>query len=357
MAALFGAGHPGHRGRRPRPEHLRVARRLLYNLFRFPQEFPKADGTPAPQLPLYTNFRSGARILAAADAVIGAVPEAQRPARASGSCRSSPTGRARCASCGVLDEWTEARRIADRCVALHAAGSAWSEIAVLCRTSPAVHAAAPGLRRARGAGRDRRARRAAAHARGGRGVGVRPRGAGPDRQRGAGPHPARRRATGSASRTSRLLARLATEKTKSLRDDYELEDDDIESQPVPVGRGARAPRGRRGRCPRRAASGWRSSARSCGRCASRRAGRSASSWARSSGASASSTSWTPTPTGGAARARGATSRRSSTRSTRSSRSTASSRCACSWITSTRWSGSTSRSGRRCSPPTPTRSRS
>ena len=29
-----------------------------------------------------------------------------------------------------------------------------------------------------------------------------------------------------------LLARLATEKTKSLRDDYELEDDDIESQPV-----------------------------------------------------------------------------------------------------------------------------
>src|SRR4029077_14226906 len=51
----------------------------LYNLLDFPQRFPRADGKPAARLPLYTNFRSGARILEAADAIIAPVPEAQRP--------------------------------------------------------------------------------------------------------------------------------------------------------------------------------------------------------------------------------------------------------------------------------------
>ena len=134
MAALFGAGHPVTAVGDPDQNIYAWRGASLYNLFRFPQEFPKADGTPATQLPLYTNFRSGARILAAADAVIGAVPEAQRPP----GKRLVPfeaNGQGEVRIVRVLDEWTEARRIADRCVELHAAGSVWSEMAVLCRTS------------------------------------------------------------------------------------------------------------------------------------------------------------------------------------------------------------------------------
>ena len=79
MAALFGAGHPVTAVGDPDQNIYAWRGASLYNLFRFPEDFPRADGTPAARLPLYTNFRSGARILAAADTVIGPVPEAQRP--------------------------------------------------------------------------------------------------------------------------------------------------------------------------------------------------------------------------------------------------------------------------------------
>ena len=51
----------------------------LFNLLEFPKQFRKADGVEATKLPLYTNFRSGARILEAADVLIGELPAQQRP--------------------------------------------------------------------------------------------------------------------------------------------------------------------------------------------------------------------------------------------------------------------------------------
>ena len=231
MAALFGAGHPVTAVGDPDQNIYAWRGASLYNLFRFPQEFPKADGTPATQLPLYTNFRSGARILAAADAVIGArargaaaAGQAARPVRA-------PTGRARCASCGCSTSGPRRGGSPTGASQLHAAGSVWSEMAVLCRTSrlftllrqafderevPVEIVGLAGLLRmpevvevlayAR-AVQDPTASVALARIL----LGPRYR---------------------VGFKDIALLARLATEKTKSLRDDYELEDDDIESQPV-----------------------------------------------------------------------------------------------------------------------------
>jgi DNA helicase II / ATP-dependent DNA helicase PcrA len=134
MSTLFGAGHPVTAVGDPDQNIYAWRGASLYNLFRFPTEFAKADGTTAAQLPLYTNFRSGARILAAADTVIAKVPEAQRPP----GKRLVPwpdNGQGEVRIRRVLDEWSEAAAIAERCLELHAAGSPWSEMAVLCRTS------------------------------------------------------------------------------------------------------------------------------------------------------------------------------------------------------------------------------
>ena len=278
MAALFGAGHPVTAVGDPDQNIYAWRGASLYNLFRFPQEFPKADGTPAAQLPLYTNFRSGARILAAADAVIGAVPEAQRPP----GKRLVPweaNGQGEVRIVRVLDEWTEAQRIADRCVAAARGGLRLVRDGGAVPHVPAVHAAAPGLRRARGARRDRRARRPVAHARGRRGARVRARGAGPDRQRRARPHPPRPALPGRvqghrAARAARH--REDQEPARRLRAGGRRH-----REPARVaGRGARAPGGRRGVVRARDGSGSPGSARSSARFASRRGGRSASSSAR-----------------------------------------------------------------------------
>jgi DNA helicase-2/ATP-dependent DNA helicase PcrA len=134
MAALFGGGHPVTAVGDPDQNIYAWRGASLYNLFRFPTDFPKADGTPAAQLPLYTNFRSGANILAAADTVIGSIPEAQRPpGKRLVPWPANGAGEVRVRR--VLDEWTEAQAIADRCTELHEAGSPWSEMAVLCRRS------------------------------------------------------------------------------------------------------------------------------------------------------------------------------------------------------------------------------
>jgi DNA helicase II / ATP-dependent DNA helicase PcrA len=230
MAALFGDGHPVTAVGDPDQNIYAWRGASLYNLFRFPEEFPKADGTRAAQLPLYTNFRSGARILAAADAVIAPVPEAQRPP----GKRLVPfaaNGQGEVRVVRVLDEWTEAQRIADRCVELHEAGSAWPQMAVLCRTSrlftllrqafdardvPVEIVGLAGLLKmpevveilayAR-AVQDPTASVALARIL----LGPRYRVGFKDLAR---------------------LARLATERTRHLREAYELEDDDIEALPV-----------------------------------------------------------------------------------------------------------------------------
>jgi ATP-dependent DNA helicase UvrD/PcrA len=109
----------------------------LFNLLEFQYQFPKADGQPAEKLPLYTNFRSGARILAAADRVIEKIPEEQRP---DPEKRLEPwpgCGEGQVEIRRFGDEWSEARWIAGRIDELHREGAEplWSEFAVLCRTS------------------------------------------------------------------------------------------------------------------------------------------------------------------------------------------------------------------------------
>jgi DNA helicase-2/ATP-dependent DNA helicase PcrA len=135
MGALFGDGHPVTAVGDPDQNIYAWRGASLYNLFRFPAAFPCADGRSAARLPLYTNFRSGARILAAADAIIGQVPEAQRPDPDKLLRPHPPNGEGEVHVARVLDEWSEASSIAERAVALHEAGAPWAEMAVLCRTS------------------------------------------------------------------------------------------------------------------------------------------------------------------------------------------------------------------------------
>jgi DNA helicase-2/ATP-dependent DNA helicase PcrA len=230
MAALFGDGHPVTAVGDPDQNIYAWRGASLYNLFRFPEEFPTAVGEPAARLPLYTNFRSGSRILAAADVLIGSIPEAQRPPGKQ-LVPFAPNGEGEVRIRRVLDEWQEAQGIADRCVALHTAGATWAEMAVLCRTSrlfvllrqafedrdvPVEIIGLAGLLKmpeivdvlayAR-AVQDPTASVALARIL----LGPRYR---------------------VGFKDIALLARHATEQTKRLREDYEMDDDDVEAEPV-----------------------------------------------------------------------------------------------------------------------------
>jgi ATP-dependent DNA helicase UvrD/PcrA len=109
----------------------------LFNLLEFQHQFPKADGTPAEKLPLYTNFRSGSRILAAADRVIEKIPEGQRPDPEKRLAPWPGCGQGEVEVRRFGDEWSEARWIAGRVSELHTDGEEplWSDVAVLCRSS------------------------------------------------------------------------------------------------------------------------------------------------------------------------------------------------------------------------------
>ena len=89
----------------------------------------------ATKLPLYTNFRSGARILEAADILIGQLPAQQRPDPNKRLVPWEENGPGEVHVARISDEVKEAAWVADRIVALHEAGAAWSDCAVLCRTS------------------------------------------------------------------------------------------------------------------------------------------------------------------------------------------------------------------------------
>ncbi len=106
----------------------------LFNLMDFPEAFSREDGEPAARLPLYTNFRSGSRILAAADAIISPLPEDQRPSDKRLE-PFGPNGEGVVEARRFADEWEEASWIADRMVQLHGEGRQWSSFAALCRTS------------------------------------------------------------------------------------------------------------------------------------------------------------------------------------------------------------------------------
>ena len=135
MEALFGGGHPVTAVGDPDQNIYAWRGAALSNLLDFPTVFSCSDGTPAPRLPLFTNFRSGARILSAADTVIGPLPANQRPDPEKRLVPFPPNGEGEVTVASHRDELTEAQWVADRIVALHDDGARWSEVAVLCRTS------------------------------------------------------------------------------------------------------------------------------------------------------------------------------------------------------------------------------
>jgi ATP-dependent DNA helicase UvrD/PcrA len=134
MATLFGDGHPVTAVGDPDQNIYAWRGASLHNLLNFPNEFRSADGTPAEKLPLYTNFRSGAHILEAADQIIGKVPANQRPDPDKQLVPYTPNGTGEVGIWLLDHEVAEAEAIADRVVELHGAGEAWRSNAVLCRT-------------------------------------------------------------------------------------------------------------------------------------------------------------------------------------------------------------------------------
>jgi DNA helicase-2/ATP-dependent DNA helicase PcrA len=135
MHALFGGGHPVTAVGDPDQNIYAWRGASLYNLLEFPERFRRADGSPAARLPLYTNFRSGARILAAADTLIAPIPEVQRPDPDKELRPAAANGDGEVTIARFMDEWSEAGAIARAVVALHDGGARWSDVAVLCRTS------------------------------------------------------------------------------------------------------------------------------------------------------------------------------------------------------------------------------
>ncbi len=135
IAGVFGGGHPVTAVGDPDQNIYAWRGASLFNLLEFPRQFPRADESPAEKLPLYTNFRSGARILTAADTVIAPLPAAQRPDPDKHLVPWEPNGEGQVEVLRLADEWTEAEWIADRIAALHGDDAPWSSFAVLCRTS------------------------------------------------------------------------------------------------------------------------------------------------------------------------------------------------------------------------------
>jgi DNA helicase-2/ATP-dependent DNA helicase PcrA len=134
MKAVFGGGHPVTAVGDPDQNIYAWRGASLWNLFNFQHDFPNADGTPSERLPLYTNFRSGARILRAADTVIEAIPDTQRPDPDKVLRPWGPNGEGEVAVGAYEHEIAEARAVAGAIAGLHDAGLAWRDCAVLCRT-------------------------------------------------------------------------------------------------------------------------------------------------------------------------------------------------------------------------------
>ena len=132
---VFGGGHPVTAVGDPDQNIYAWRGASLYNLLEFPRRFPRADGSAAPKLPLYTNFRSGARILSAADALISPLPRNQRPDPDKRLDPWPANGDGRVGIARHRDEVAEADAIAERILELREHGHPWREFAVLCRTS------------------------------------------------------------------------------------------------------------------------------------------------------------------------------------------------------------------------------
>jgi len=135
LRAVFGGGHPVTAVGDPDQNIYAWRGASLYNLLEFPSTFPRSSGEPATKLPLYTSFRSGARILEAADVLISPLPAAQRPDPDKALVPFPPNGDGAVEVVRHPDELTEASWIADRVQKLRRDGVRYSDIAVLCRSS------------------------------------------------------------------------------------------------------------------------------------------------------------------------------------------------------------------------------
>jgi DNA helicase-2/ATP-dependent DNA helicase PcrA len=139
LESLFGGGHPVTAVGDPDQNIYAWRGASLYNLLEFPERFRTANGALAKRLPLFTNFRSGARILHGADTIIGQLPDEQRPDPEKRLVPWPENGEGEVTLATHRDELAEARWIADRIAALHDGGARWSDVAVLCRTSRLFH--------------------------------------------------------------------------------------------------------------------------------------------------------------------------------------------------------------------------
>jgi ATP-dependent DNA helicase UvrD/PcrA len=138
IASVFGAGFPVAAVGDPDQNIYAWRGASLFNLIQFQEQFRRGEGSPAAKLPLYTNFRSGARILAAADRVIGPLPAAQRPDPDKELRPWEENGEGEVTVVRHPDEWTEATWIAGRILDLRSEdphAHPWSSFAVLCRKS------------------------------------------------------------------------------------------------------------------------------------------------------------------------------------------------------------------------------
>jgi DNA helicase-2/ATP-dependent DNA helicase PcrA len=134
MREVFGEGHPVTAVGDPDQNIYAWRGASLWNLLHFPATFRRADGSESERLPVYTNFRSGARILGAADRVIDALPAAQRPDPDKVLRPWEPNGQGAVEVAQYEHEVSEAEGIARRIQDLHTQGTAWKDCAVLCRT-------------------------------------------------------------------------------------------------------------------------------------------------------------------------------------------------------------------------------
>jgi DNA helicase-2/ATP-dependent DNA helicase PcrA len=145
IGGLFGGGYPIMAVGDPDQNIYAWRGASLFNLLQFQDRFRRADGGRAAALPLYTNFRSGSRILEGADAIVGEVhrwmerlPEPFRPDPGKRLVPWEPNGEGEVQVVRHSDEWTEARWIAVAIWDLHARdpeAAPWSSFAVLCRKS------------------------------------------------------------------------------------------------------------------------------------------------------------------------------------------------------------------------------
>jgi DNA helicase II / ATP-dependent DNA helicase PcrA len=135
LEGVFSSGHPVTAVGDPDQNIYAWRGASLYNLLEFPTRFRKADGAAAEKLPLYTNFRSGRRILETADALIAPLPQNQRPDPGKRLDPWSENGDGRVEITRHRDEVTEAHAIAGRILELHDEGVPWRQFAILCRSS------------------------------------------------------------------------------------------------------------------------------------------------------------------------------------------------------------------------------